>query len=157
MKKKECTYTVRSLEKYLHGHLFKPQKMRIDRHLKSCVVCKSQFEALKHREETRRLLKDITPAEGIVPRMREGLSSAVRLKKVLYRPLWIAGIVLVAAAVYHFAITPTQLDVELDSIVKTMPSSTAPTAAAPAVVKESAPAVVKQPVAAPAPAVEPLM
>jgi predicted anti-sigma-YlaC factor YlaD len=37
--KKDCAYTRKSLRKYLHGHLFKPEQIRVERHLRSCVMC----------------------------------------------------------------------------------------------------------------------
>jgi hypothetical protein len=160
--KKNCEYTRKSLKKYLHGHLFKTQKIRIDRHLNSCVVCRSEFEALKHAEDTRSFLRDITPPESVAQQVREGISSLARLKKVVYRPLWIAAILLVAAAVYYYVITPRRLDVELENIVRTTSSSTTPTAAAqPSVAVSSATnstpalAVIAQ-AAAPASAGEPV-
>jgi hypothetical protein len=128
--KKNCEYTRKSLRKYLHGHLFKTQKIRIDRHLSSCVVCRSEFEALKHAEDTRSFLKDITPPESVAQQVKDGLSGLSRVKKIVYRPLWIAGIILIAAAVYYYVITPRRLDVEIENIVKTSSSSTAPTTTA---------------------------
>lgn len=147
--KKDCAYTRKSLKKYLLGHLFKPQKIRIDRHLKSCAVCRSEFEALKQAEETRLYLKDITPAEGVVQRVLEELTGLGRLKKILYRPLWIAGIVLAAAAVSYYVITPRKLDVEIENIVKTAPSSSAPAAAAPSAAADGTAGVSAPPVVAP--------
>jgi hypothetical protein len=128
--KKNCEYTKKSLRKYLHGHLFKTQKIRIDRHLSSCVVCRSEFEALKQAEETRSFLKDITPPESVAQQVKDGISGLSRLKKIVYRPLWIAAIILIAAAVYYYVITPRRLDVEIENIVKTSSSSTAPTTTA---------------------------
>jgi hypothetical protein len=124
--KKECAHTRKALPKYLHGHLFKLEQIRIERHLRSCVVCHSQYQALKRSAETKQFLRDITPPEGVVQRMKESVSGLAKLKKVLYRPLWLAGIVVVAAVIYHYATLPRQLDVELDNIVKTAPTSTAP-------------------------------
>lgn len=130
--KKECAQVRKALPNYLRGHLFKLEQLRIERHLRSCVVCYSQYDALKRAAETRQYLKDITPPEGVVQRMKEGVSGLAKLKKLIYRPLWIAGIVVAAAVVYHYAMTPRKLDVELDRIVKTAPSSTAPAVPAPA-------------------------
>ena len=141
--KKECAHTRKSLPKYLHGHLFKLEQVRIERHLKSCVVCYSEYQALKRADETRKYLKDITPPEGVVQRMKEGVTGLAKLKKLLYRPLWVAGIVIVAAIVYYYVSRPRQLDVELESIAKTAPSSTAPTTHTPAA--SAVPPVVVQP------------
>lgn len=164
MKKKECARIRKSLPNYLSGHLFKLEQVRIERHLRSCVVCYSQYQALKRSAETRQFLKDITPPEGMVQRMREGVSGLTRIKKLLYRPLWIAAIVAVAAGSYYYLGVSQRPDVELESIVRTAPSSTAP--AAPALAETparpapvTAPTITAQP-AAPRPAaarvVEPL-
>jgi hypothetical protein len=164
MKKKECARIRKSLAKYLSGHLFKLEQVRIERHLRSCVVCYSQYQALKRADETRQFLKDITPPEGMVQRMREGVSGLARTKKLLYRPLWIAAIVAVAAGSYYYLGVSQRPDVELESIIRTAPSGTAPAAPAlpetparPAAV--TAPTMIAQP-AAPRPVgarvVEPL-
>lgn len=157
--KKECEYTRKSLGKYLHGHLFRPQKMKIDRHLRSCVVCRSEFEARRRAEETRLFMKDFAPAGGVVQRVTEGFSSLARLRKIFYRPLWIALIVVFAAAVYSYLVAPRQLDIELDSIVKTAPVTTVPAATAESAAHTApiapapaatAPAAMSLPAAAPA-------
>lgn len=157
--KKECAHTRKALPNYLRGHLFKLEQVRIERHLRSCVVCYSQYQALKRADETRKYLKDITPPEGMVQIVKEGVSGLGKLKKVLYRPLWIAGILAVIAIVIFYLHKPRQLDVEIDSIVKTAPSSTARAAAAPPA-PAARPAVAQPvaPVSAPAaaPVVEPL-
>ena len=156
MKKKECAHIRKSLPRYLSGHLFKLEQVRIERHLRSCVVCYSQYQALKRADETRQFLKDITPPEGMVQRMREGVSGLARTKKLLYRPLWIAAIVAVAAGTYYYLGVSQRPDVELESIVRTSPSSMAPavpalpeTASRPAAA--TAPTITAQP-AAPRPA-----
>jgi hypothetical protein len=160
--KKNCEYTRKSLRKYLHGHLFKTQKLRIDRHLSTCVVCRSEFEALRQAEDTRSFLKDITPPESVAQQVKDGLSGLSTLKKIVYRPLWIAGIILIAAAVYYYVITPRRLEVEIENIVKTSSSSTAPTTTAhPLAVLSSATTTTPAPLAAvqpvsPAPAAEPV-
>ena len=88
--KKDCAYTRKSLRKYLHGHLFKPEQIRVERHLRSCVMCYTEYQALKQAAETKQYLKDITPPEGIVQRVQAGVSGLAKLKKILYRPLWLA-------------------------------------------------------------------
>lgn len=128
--KNECQRTRQALPKYLHGHLFKTSQARIARHLQQCVICRSEFEALRRSEETRQILKDIDAPEGVVGRMRESVSSLGKLKKLLYRPLWIMGLILIAAAIYYYLVTPRQLDLEIEKIVKTAPSATAVTSAA---------------------------
>lgn len=137
--KKECEYCKKSLPNYLSGHLFRHQRARIDKHLKECVMCRSECEALKHSEETRRFMKEIEPAEGMIQRVGDGLSSIARLRKIFYRPLWITLIVVAAAGMYLYMAAPRQLDSELDSIVKTPAPGSAAVATAPAVTAESAP------------------
>ncbi|MGC1454906.1 MAG: hypothetical protein WA946_06920 [Nitrospirota bacterium] len=128
--KKECERTRKTLPDYLRGHVFRITRDRIGRHLRSCVVCKSEFEALRRTEETRQLLKDIDSPEGVSHRLKEGVFALVKLKKILYRPLWIAGIALAAAGITYYAMLPRQLDLEIDNIVKTAPATTAPVPAA---------------------------
>ncbi len=120
----ECERTRKALPDYLRGHVFRTTRNRIDRHLQACVICKSEFEALRHMEETRQLLKYIDSREGVAHRVKEGVSALTKLKKILYRPLWVAGIALLAAGIYYYAMLPRQLDLEIDSIVKTAPSTT---------------------------------
>ena len=111
---KECEHARKSLRKYLHGHLFMPEQMKIERHLKKCVVCSSEFQALKRVAETRRYIKDITPPEGIVQRVKDGVSGLARLKKILYHPLWVAGIIAAGALVYFYVITPHRPDSDFE-------------------------------------------
>ncbi len=137
--KNECAKTRRALPDYLHGHVFKMTRIRIERHLERCVVCRSEFEALRRTEETRQILKDINAPEDVVGRVKAGVSSIRKLKTVLYRPLWIAGLVLIAAGLYYYIMTPRQLDVEIERIVKTESTVSAPAAPGPSVA-EHAPA-----------------
>jgi hypothetical protein len=138
--KKECERTRKTLPDYLRGHVFRTTRNRIDRHLQACVVCKSEFEALKSMEETRQILKYIDSPEGVTQRVKEGVSALTKLRKILYRPLWLAGIVLVAVGVSYYAMLPSQLDLEIESIVKTAPAVPAaePTIEAPLVSKPAA-------------------
>ncbi|HSQ77454.1 MAG TPA: hypothetical protein VLN91_01060 [Nitrospirota bacterium] len=165
--KKECAATRKSLHKYLHGHLFKLQKMRVERHLKSCVVCSSEYQALKQKSETRRMLKDITPPEGLVQHLREGASALAKLKKLLYRPLWLAAIVGIVVLVF-INLVSRRRDLEIENLERSLPSTSAPMgsiAPAPTVTHTAMP-VQPVPAAAPpsahrpvseAPAVEPLV
>lgn len=121
--KKECASTGKSLKKYLRGHLFTLQKLRIDRHLQSCALCKSELDARKRMEETRRILKYIDSPEGVAHRVKEGVSALTKLRMILYRPLWFAGIAV--AALSYYAMLPRQIDLEIESIVKTAPTITA--------------------------------
>ncbi len=143
--KKECAYTRKSLRKYLRGHLFKLEHIRIERHLKSCAVCSSEYQALKHAEETRKILKDITPPQGLVQRVKEGVSGLARLKKLVYRPLWIAAIIGGVALVYVNVIAPQRRDLEIENLEKSLPFKT-PIASAPTTTPVPA---ATQPVAAP--------
>lgn len=124
--KNKCERTKKALPAYLRGHVFLFTRNRIDRHLHSCVICRSEFEALKSMEETRQILKYIDSPEGVAQRVKEGVFALAKFKKLLYRPLWLAGIALVAAGVYYYAMLPRELDLEIDSIVKTAPAATTP-------------------------------
>ncbi|OGW55774.1 MAG: hypothetical protein A2Z46_05845 [Nitrospirae bacterium RBG_19FT_COMBO_55_12] len=160
---KECEHTRRSLRKYLHGHLFMPEQMKIERHLKKCVVCSSEFQALKRAAETRRYMKDITPPEGMVQRVKAGVSGLSRLKKILYRPLWVAGIIVVVALVYFYAQTPHRYDGELEGTGAPLDTTTQPLPAAASPSRAAAKATAKAPVEpektvpAPSPGIEPLV
>jgi hypothetical protein len=152
--KKECERTRKELPDYLRGHVFRITRNRIDRHLQTCVVCRSEFEALKSMEETRQLLKYIASPEGVAHRVKEGVSALVKLKKILYRPLWLAGIALVAAGVSYYAMQPRQLDLEIENIVKTAPATTTSVPAAGP--KREAPVVTKPVAGVQRPATQPV-
>jgi hypothetical protein len=128
--KKECERTRTVLPDYLRGHVFWTTRNRIERHLEHCVVCKSEFDALRRMEETRQLLKYVDSPGGVAHRVREGISTLTKLKKILYRPLWLAGIALIVAGVYYYAMLPRQLDIEIENIVKTAPVTTSPPSSA---------------------------
>jgi hypothetical protein len=123
---KECERTRKALPDYLRGHVFRITRNRIDRHLQACVVCRSEFEALRSMEETRQFLKYIDSPDGVAHRVKEGVSALAKLKKILYRPLWLAGIALLAAGISYYAMLPRQLDLEIENIVKTAPATTTP-------------------------------
>jgi hypothetical protein len=129
---KECERTRNALPDYLLGHVFRTTRSRIDRHLRTCVVCRSEFEALKRMEETRQILKYVDSPDGVAHRVKEGVFALAKLKKVLYRPLWLAVIVLVGIGLYYYAMLPRQLDLEIESIVKTVPATTTSTTSVPA-------------------------
>jgi len=140
--KKECASTRKSLRKYLHGHLFKLQKIRVERHLKTCVVCSSEYQALKQKSETRQILKDITPPEGLVQHLKEGASALAKLKKLLYRPLWLAVTVGIVVLV-SINLASRRRDLEIENLEKSLPTSSAPmasNASAPTVTPASMPA-----------------
>ncbi len=157
--KKECVATRKLLRKYLHGHLFKLQKIKVERHLKSCVVCSSEYQALKREGETRQILKDITPPEGIVQQLKERASSLARLKKLLYRPLWLAAIVGIVVLV-SINLASRRRDLEIENLEKSLPPAapmaavaSAPTGTRGAVPVQPAPVL---PAAAPSPAHRPV-
>ncbi len=129
--KKECVYTKRALPEYLRGHVFRNKQKRIESHLQSCVICHSEFAALKRKEETLQLLKDIDSPEGVSHRIRGGFSVLARFKKLLYRPLWIAGILVASAGIYYYTMMPRQIDLEIENIVASSPVSTLPVSSSP--------------------------
>lgn len=133
--KKECAYARKSLRNYLRGHLFKYEQIRIARHLNVCPVCRSEFQALKKVADTKQLLKDITPPEGLA-RMRAGVSVLAKLRLLLYRPLWLAGIIGIAALIY-VNVAPRRHDVEIENLEKSVPAS-AMVASAPTVTAQPA-------------------
>jgi hypothetical protein len=104
--KKECVHTRKSLRKYLRGHLFTTEMKRIERHLKGCPVCNSEFQALRLSKDTQQLLKDITPPETVMQRMRWGVTGMSRLTTLLYRPLWMLIVVGIGALLYTFVYLP---------------------------------------------------
>lgn len=168
--KKECASTRKLLRKYLHGHLFKLQKIKVERHLKTCVVCSSEYQALKQKSETRQILKDITPPEGLVQHLKEGASALAKIKKLLYRPLWLAAIVAIVVLV-SINLASRHRDLEIENLEKSLPPAPAPIASiasAPTVTRVVTPAqpAPVHPAAAPpsdrrpvseTPAVEPLV
>jgi len=158
--KKECERTRKLLKRYLQGHLFRPDMKRIARHLQSCPLCGSECQALQRAAETRQLLQYVEQPEGMVHRMKAGVTMVSRLQKIFYRPLWLSGILAVAAAVYFYAVTPRQFDLELDSISKSGLTITAQTISAlsTSIVSTVTVSTAPQAVAAapPVPTIEPL-
>jgi hypothetical protein len=159
--KKECARTRKVLLKYLLGHLFKHQMHRVERHLKVCPVCASELHSLRFAADTKQLLKDITPPEGMAARMDATLSSVGRARLFLYRPLWILLAAISAASLYFFVIVPSRHDPELESIERSLPAAvvSAPAMSQPAQghVPAAAPTpAVKAPAPVPVPTVEPL-
>ncbi len=121
--KKECEDTRSLLPRYLRGHLFKPQQKRIERHLASCAICRSEFDALRQIGETRRILKDITPPETVAGRMKERVTALHALKKLFYRPLWLIMIAAVIAASYLYVIDPFLHDPDIEKLDAGIPPS----------------------------------
>ena len=119
--KTECEQTRKSFRKYLQGHLFKPEQLKIDRHLKKCAHCSSELQTLKRVAETRKYIKDITPPEGMVQKVRAGVSGLSRLRKLVYRPLWIVALAAAGAAVYLYVLPSLLHDRDFDSIEAPVP------------------------------------
>ncbi len=161
MLKRDCDYTRKSLRKYLLGHLFTHEQKKIDKHLKKCAFCSTEYQALRRSAETRKLLKDITPPEGVVQRVKAGVSVLSVLKRLLYRPFWIAGFLAAAAAVYLYVIAPLYHDRELESIEAAAPpapqAAPAEPAAAEAPAQKPEPAPARPAPAPQAPTREPLV
>lgn len=160
--KTECEQTRKSFRKYLQGHLFKPEQLKIDRHLKKCALCSSELQALKRVAETRKYIKDITPPEGMVQKVRAGVSGLSRLRKLVYRPLWVLAMAAAGAAVYLYVLPSLLHDRDFDSIEAPVPSAVVqpaptPPAAPQAVTQAARPEPSKPPQSAPpSPAVNPL-
>ena len=126
---KDCASVRKSLPKYLRGHLFKYEQIRIARHLNSCAVCRSEYQALKKVADTRRLLKDITPPEGFVLRLKAGAAGLARVRMLMYRPLWLLLIIGLATVVYLNIFAPHR-DIEIENIERSLPPP-APATSAP--------------------------
>jgi hypothetical protein len=161
--KKECEHTREALPKYLQGHLFKFQARRVERHLKACPVCNSELNSLQYAADTKQLLKDITPSEGMAARMEAAFLFFGRLRILLYRPLWLLLLALIGGCLYFFVILPSRHDPELESIERSLPAAvvsapaTSQAALSPALA--AAPTRVPTPAVnahAPVPSVEPL-
>lgn len=126
--KKECEATRSLLPRYLRGHLFKPQQMRIERHLVECVVCRSEFDSLRQIDETRRFLKDLDPPEGVTAQMKAGVSGLAGIRTLMFRPLWLIMIAAAIAASYFYVLDPLLHDPDiekLDAGIPPPPSATA--------------------------------
>jgi len=110
--KKECEQTRRTLRRYLRGHVFTMERKRIERHLKTCPLCATEYQSLKRSDETTQFLKDITPVEGVVQRVRTGVSGLSRVRKILYRPLWVLAVVVAGFLLTQYVIRPYLQDRE---------------------------------------------
>ncbi len=135
--KKDCASTRKSLRKYLRGHVFKYEQVRIARHLSVCPLCRSEFQALQKVADTRQLLKDITPPDGIRQHMKAKAAGLERLKVFLYRPLWMVLLAVGITLIYVNVVAPRR-DAEIENIEKTIPASV-PVASSPTVTPETAP------------------
>lgn len=157
--KKECAYTRKHLSRYLAGRLFAWQRRRVGGHLAACPVCSSEFDAIRRIDETQRLLRDITPAEGLDRTLQAGNASLAALRRLLYRPLWLVLAVAAAVVAYLYVIHPLLHDPDLERLDAPVPQTAAPAGRVP----QSAPSVTlavepkKAAVAAaPSPSVSPL-
>jgi hypothetical protein len=144
--KKECERTRKALPNYLQGHLFLFQARRVARHLKACPVCTSELYSLRYAADTKELLNDITPSEGMAARLEAALSFFGKLRMLLYRPLWLLLLVVAVGCLIFFVIVPFRHDPELESIERSLPAAVV---SAPAT---SPPAQSPAPAAAPTPA-----
>lgn len=104
--KKECAQTRRVLGRYLRGHVFAIERKRIERHLRICPLCATEYQSIKRADETTQFLKDITPAEGVVQKVREGVSSLSGVRKILYRPLWVLAAVMAGYLLAQYVVRP---------------------------------------------------
>jgi hypothetical protein len=149
---KECAFVRKSLRKYVSGQVFTLRKLRIERHLKSCVACASACQALRWEKETRLILKDITPPEGLVRSFGQIASGMAHIKKLLYRPLMLFALAALVAAGILAVLNnaPRQGDAEIESLEKALPPARLPAAPPPSIPEPA-------PVQAPAPAAEPLV
>ncbi len=153
--KRECTYTRKHLSRYLAGHLFVWQRRRVGRHLALCRVCSSEFDAIRRIDETRRILRDIAPAEGFGRTLKAGSASLEALRRLLYRPFWLGLVVAAAVAAYAYVINPLLHDPDLERLDAPAPPA-APAERAPQSAPSVTPVVEPKKAAAPSPAVSPL-
>ena len=156
--KKECAQTRKTLRRYLRGHVYAMERKRIERHLAVCPLCSTEFQSLKRSDETTRLLRDITPPEGLAGHAERGVSLLASTRKIFYRPLWIVAALAAGYLLYHFVVAPYLREQEREWNELSAPSKTASAQQSPAAPPApAAPAVApKQPPAAsPAPAKKP--
>jgi hypothetical protein len=116
MMKKECEYTRRMLPRHLKGHLFLPQQKRVERHLAACAVCRSQFDALRRINETQEFLDYLSPEEGIAGRVKAGAFRLSRVRKLFFRPLWLAAVVIAVVVLQVYVIRPLLHDPDLEKL-----------------------------------------
>ncbi len=159
--KTECEQARKSFRKYLQGHLFKPEQLKIDRHLKKCALCSSELQTLKRVAETQKYIKDITPPEGMVQKVKAGVSGLSRLRKLVYRPLWILAMAAAGAAVYLYVLPSLLHDRDFDGIEAPVTPAVVqpapmPPAAPQAATQAARPEPSKPQQSAPPPAVNPL-
>lgn len=160
--KNECTYTRARLQRHLLGHLFLHQQRRIDRHLASCPVCASEFDAVRRIDETQRILRAVEASEGMASISQTGTALLAALRRLLYRPLWSGILIAALAALYLFVIVPFLHDPDLERLDASVRAPAGDDSAPPlSALSTTAPAVrarAPEPAAAPpAPATDPLI
>ena len=157
--KKECEYTRRMLSRHLKGHLFLPQQKRVERHLAACAVCRSQFEAFRRINETQEFLHYLSPEEGIAGRVKAGASRLPDVRKLLFRPLWLAAVVIAAVVLHIYVIRPFLHDPDLEKLDagQAVPSAEQVKAEQVTVPTHTPTAPEPKPKAAAAPATDPLV
>jgi hypothetical protein len=104
------------LPRYLKGHLFLPQQKRVERHLAECAVCRSQFDALRRINETQELLQYLLPQKGIAGHVKTGVSRLSGVRKLFFRPLWLAAVVIAAVVLHVYVIRPFLHDPDLEKL-----------------------------------------
>jgi anti-sigma factor RsiW len=155
--KKECERTRRQFRRYLRGHVFATERKRIERHLAACPLCATEYQSLRRVDETTQFLKDITPPEGVVQKVKTGVSGLSALKTILYRPLWVVAIIAAAAILYLFVVAPYLREQEREwrELTASAVSPSTPAPAAPPAPPSPAAAPKQQPEQAAAPAPKP--
>ncbi len=163
--KQECASVRKLLRNYVRGYVFLHQKIRIRRHLSTCAVCSSEHQALKMEINARQQLNEVSPPEGLLHYVQAGTAGLANIKKLLYRPLWMA-VIAGALVLLYVNIASRRGDPEIDNLEKSLPAAPVST---PAVASSSSGtlfSVPSQPVTAPpaasrpahaAPASEPLV
>lgn len=121
--KSECAYSRPRMQRYLHGHLFVLQQRRIARHLASCPVCASEYDAVRRIDETQRLLRAVEAPEGMAALGYRGAALLAFGRRLLYRPLWLGLLLTLLAAFYVFGIVPFLHDPDLDRLDASIRSS----------------------------------
>lgn len=106
--KKECERTRRMLRRYSRGHVFAPERKRIEQHLSACPHCATEYQSLKRVDETTQFLREITPVEGVAETVRMGVAKASGIRKVLYRPLWLITVIAFVVAGYFLVLVPSR-------------------------------------------------
>jgi len=124
--KKDCAYTRKRLSRYLARNLFLPQRRRIERHLAVCPVCRSEFDAVRRIDETRRILRNVEPEEGFAGPLRVGAASLAALRRLFFRPLWLTLVIVAFGGSYVYVIHPLLHDPDLERLDASVPAAPRP-------------------------------